>query len=175
MTLVSIMMPAWKFPTSAKFSGFIRENFEEANENIEYYEMTRIRPDQIHFSKNVAIKFKGSDFNLQNLESLIRENNQLQIQLQRTKETIQNLSVEYQKIFTHSHIIKEFDNQKNVNRTKNTRQLDEDNKRLRMLLKSQLENSERLRLETQNTIDNLQEEFSQIVKVYLKIMFFPHL
>jgi len=48
----------------------------------------------------------NSDFNLQNLESLIRENKQLQVQIQRTKETVQNLSVEYQKIFTHSHMIK---------------------------------------------------------------------
>jgi hypothetical protein len=42
--------------------------------------------------------------------------------------------------------------------------LEQDNKKLRQLLKSQLESSENLRQETQHTVETLREEFELLVK-----------
>eukprot|EP00826_Nyctotherus_ovalis_P058786 TRINITY_DN8115_c0_g3_i2.p1 TRINITY_DN8115_c0_g3~~TRINITY_DN8115_c0_g3_i2.p1 ORF type:complete len:159 (+),score=55.33 TRINITY_DN8115_c0_g3_i2:293-769(+) len=44
------------------------------------------------------------------------------------------------------------------------KKLEDDNSRLRSLLKTQLENSENLRVETQHTIEALREEFDVLVK-----------
>ena len=41
-----------------------------------------------------------------NIENLIKENKHLQTQLERTKETVQNLSQEYNKMFTNSTMLK---------------------------------------------------------------------
>ena len=46
--------------------------------------------------------------------------------------------------------------------------LEEDNKKLRKLLKAQLQNSESLRVETQNTVETLRQEFEQLVKELMK-------
>jgi hypothetical protein len=46
------------------------------------------------------------------------------------------------------------------------KQLDDENKHLRDLLKQQIENSENLRVETQNTVETLKGEFDVLVKVY---------
>jgi len=158
------MMPAWRFPNFDKCNGFLQENFQDSEDAIEYYEIKPISPENLSSSKNIAIKFKGSDFTLKNVENLIAENKQLQIQMERAKETIQNLSAEYQKMFSHSSMIKDDEQQKILKRAKKAKRLDEDNKKLRQLLKSQLENSERLRLETQTTIETLKEEFGLLVK-----------
>ena len=46
--------------------------------------------------------------------------------------------------------------------------LEEDNKKLRKLLQAQLQNSESLRVETQNTVETLRQEFEQLVKELMK-------
>jgi len=157
-------MPGWKFQNLDKLNGFIKENFADSQEDIEYFEMVPVGREQLAVIKNIAIKFRGSDFNLKNLENLIEENRQLQVQMERAKETIQNLSTEYQKVFTQANMNNDPDQEKTLKRAKKAKRLDEDNKKLRQLLKSQLENSERLRLETQNTIETLKEEFGLLVK-----------
>jgi hypothetical protein len=48
------------------------------------------------------------------------------------------------------------------------KQLEDDNKKLRKLLKTQIENSEQLRQDTQNTIETLREEFDVLVKELLQ-------
>ena len=48
------------------------------------------------------------------------------------------------------------------------KQLEDDNKKLRKLLKTQIENSEQLRQDTQNTIETLREDFDILVKELLQ-------
>ena len=52
-----------------------------------------------------------------------------------------------------------------MKRAKNIKELDEDNRKLRSLLKVHIENSEKLRVETQTTVETLREEFDLLVKV----------
>ena len=54
-------------------------------------------------------------------------------------------------------------------KAKKINELDEDNKKLRSLLKVHIENSEKLRIETQTTVETLREEFDLLVKVGLYI------
>ena len=46
--------------------------------------------------------------------------------------------------------------------------LEDDNKKLRKLLKTQIENSEQLRQDTHNTIETLREEFDILVRELLQ-------
>jgi len=62
-------------------------------------------------------------------------------------------------------ISREAEEQKALKRAQKIKQLDDDNKKLKQLLRSQLENSEKLRTETQATIEILKEEFELLVKV----------
>ena len=48
------------------------------------------------------------------------------------------------------------------------KQLEDDNKKLRKLLKTQIENSEQLRQDTHNTIETLREEFDILVQELLQ-------
>ena len=48
------------------------------------------------------------------------------------------------------------------------KQLEDDNKKLRKLLKTQIENSEQLRQDTHNTIETLREEFDILVRELLQ-------
>ena len=45
------------------------------------------------------------------------------------------------------------------------KQLDDENKHLKEMLRQQIENSENLRVETQNTVATLKGEFDELVKV----------
>lgn len=91
--------------------------------------------------------------NLINLECLLHENHSLQIHLEKSKETIKTLSYEYTKVFSNSSVSKlrakwlliitynliqicrDIDHQKALKKAKKIKQLDEDNKKLRQLLK----------------------------------------
>jgi len=117
MTSVSVIMPGWKFQNLDKLNGFIKENFSDSEEDIEYFEMVPVGREQLNVIKNIAIKFRGSDFNLKNLENLIEENRQLQVQMERAKETIQNLSTEYQKVFTQANMNNDPDQEKNAEKS----------------------------------------------------------
>ncbi len=48
------------------------------------------------------------------------------------------------------------------------KQLEDDNKKLRKLLKTQIDNSEQLRQDTQNTIETLREDFDILMKELLQ-------
>ena len=62
-----------------------------------------------------------------------------------------------------------------VKRALKYKQLEDDNKRLRQLLKTQLQNSENLRNETQQTVETLKEEFDLLVKVQIIIYIYIYI
>lgn len=107
------------------------------------------------------------------VESIIQQRDKSREQLQKTNEALKTYLKELQKMRKYfMDIVSESTNEegKTSEKTLATRavrykKLEEDNNRLRTLLKTQLENSENLRVETQHTVETLREEFNVLVKV----------
>eukprot|EP00826_Nyctotherus_ovalis_P016772 TRINITY_DN14882_c0_g1_i3.p4 TRINITY_DN14882_c0_g1~~TRINITY_DN14882_c0_g1_i3.p4 ORF type:complete len:119 (+),score=55.33 TRINITY_DN14882_c0_g1_i3:390-746(+) len=102
------------------------------------------------------------------VEATIRQRDKIKEQLQETNEALKTYLKELQKMrkyfidFMNERSPSEGTSDKAALRYK---KLEEDNNRLRNLLKTQLENSENLRLETQHTVETLREEFNVLIKV----------
>jgi predicted RNase H-like nuclease (RuvC/YqgF family) len=104
----------------------------------------------------VAIRLKKSAFCVETVEALINEKNQLEYQLAKCKETILALKTQ---VLRKNNL---YYDEKYMRRMEKLKKLNEDNKKLRELLKNQLDNSEALRKETQNTVEILREEFERL-------------
>ncbi|OMJ79346.1 hypothetical protein SteCoe_20638 [Stentor coeruleus] len=112
--------------------------------------------DQCPNTSEIIIKLHKSKFNLQNIQSYLLEKENLEAQLAKCKETI--LSLKSNPIHKPNFHYDE----KYLRRMEKLKKLNEDNKKLRELLRVQLENSEALRKETQSTVDMLREEFERL-------------
>ena len=117
----------------------------------------------------VAVRIHNSSISMTEVENIIRQRDKNKEQLQRTNEALKTYLEEVQKMrkyfidLMHEGSIDKGSSSKTLIRYK---KLEEDNSRLRNLLKTQLENSENLRLETQHTVETLREEFNVLVKVF---------
>jgi len=111
------------------------------------------------------------------VEKIIQQRDKSKEQLQKTNEALKTYLKELQKmrkyfmdIVNENSGSEESKNDKTMAaKAMRYKKLEEDNNRLRNLLKTQLENSENLRLETQHTVETLREEFNVLVKVFLLV------
>mmetsp|Transcript_27421 Transcript_27421/g.49398 ORF Transcript_27421/g.49398 Transcript_27421/m.49398 type:complete len:184 (-) Transcript_27421:1579-2130(-) len=108
---------------------------------------------------DVAVRLKSSSMTFADIDDLLSQRDSLLEQLNRSKEALAACTAQLEH-FRETGVRDE----KYQRRMKKLKQLDEDNKKLRQVLKSQLESSEHLRLETQQTVESLREEFDQLVK-----------
>lgn len=104
-----------------------------------------------------ALKLSKSDLTLQSIEELLRKNQLLNEQVARTKEALIAYSDQFERK-------QPAQDDTTARKLKKLNHLEADNKKLRQLLKSQLESSENLRQETQHTVETLREEFELLVK-----------
>jgi len=126
---------------------------ESLNENIE-----------------VAVRIHNSNISMTTIESIIRQRDKFKEQLQKTNEALKTYLDELQKMRKYFvDLMNETSTEgiadKSATKAIRYKKLEEDNSRLRSLLKTQLENSENLRLETQHTVETLREEFNALIKV----------
>lgn len=121
----------------------------------------------------------NKDFALQDIERLLSENRQLRAQLDRCRESVMSLHAELNAVLANPTVPQEAANAKLAKATKKAKTLKEDNKKLRQMLKyehtrhskccrAQLDNSEKMRIEMETTIETLREEFDLLVKVVVK-------
>eukprot|EP01016_Furgasonia_blochmanni_P027256 TRINITY_DN2877_c0_g1_i2.p2 TRINITY_DN2877_c0_g1~~TRINITY_DN2877_c0_g1_i2.p2 ORF type:complete len:220 (-),score=26.38 TRINITY_DN2877_c0_g1_i2:818-1477(-) len=166
-TNISVLMPAFSLDSYFDITSWCREYFgfyEQAS--FEIFKMIPYDAKEMDDSgiTEIAIKLKRSDFSLKTIESLLSENQRLSIQLERSKEALRNIASEYTKITTLSDEIK-IENSEAVNmKLRKFKDIEDENRKLRQIIKTQLENSEKLRMETQATIETLKEEFDLLVK-----------
>lgn len=121
----------------------------------------------------MAVRVHNVNISMSEVESIIQQRDKSREQLQKTNEALKTYLKELQKMRKYfMDIVSESTNEegKTSEKTLATRavrykKLEEDNNRLRTLLKTQLENSENLRVETQHTVETLREEFNVLVKV----------
>ncbi len=121
----------------------------------------------------IAIRIHNSSISTKTIEQIIQQRDKFKEQLQKTNEGLITYLKELQKMRKYfMDIVTENTGEEGKTSEKEQakrglryKKLEEDNKRLRQLLKTQLENSESLRTETQNTVETLREEFDYLVKV----------
>ncbi|CAG9328567.1 unnamed protein product [Blepharisma stoltei] len=157
MSLCSLLAPAftYSFPDSSSYYSFCSQNLGINPQEIELFALVPI--NEVSNPTQIAIKVKQSSFSLSSLEELISERNQLKVQLEKSREALLNYS---EKILAQA----EKGIPSDEKYKKKIAKLSEDNKKLRQLLKTQLENAENLRIETQKTVENLRQEFDMLVK-----------
>ena len=115
----------------------------------------------------IAVRVHNSSISMSTVEGIVRQRDQNKEQLQKTNEALKTYLKELQKMRKCLIDLMNEGSTTEGTATKSMRykKLEEDNNRLRNLLKTQLENSENLRLETQHTVETLREEFNVLIKV----------
>ena len=121
----------------------------------------------------IAARIHNASISVGEVEKIIQQRDKSKEQLQKTNEALKTYLKELQKMRKYfMDIVNESTNEEGKTSEKTMaaramryKKLEDDNNRLRTLLKTQLENSENLRLETQHTVETLREEFNVLVKV----------
>jgi hypothetical protein len=127
----------------------------------------------------IAARVHNVNISMSEIESIIQQRDKSKEQLQKTNEALKTYLKELQKMRKYfMDIVNESTNEDGKTsekamaaRAMRYKKLEDDNNRLRTLLRTQLENSENLRLETQHTVETLREEFNVLVKVKPRIIF----
>ena len=126
----------------------------------------------------VAVRVHKPKISLKEVERVAEERDKCRELLQKTHEALKTYLKELQKMRKYFlDIVNETagevgkGSEKEIAlRAMKYKKLEEDNHRLRGLLKTQLVNSENLRVETQHTVETLREEFGVLVKVIKRLL-----
>lgn len=162
MVEVSILLPALTQSSTdpATVAATCSQAFGVPSEMIELFALVPIEEVRSPWTHVVA-RIRPCSLSLQTIEELLAQKDQLTDQLQRAREGLAAFSEQVERGRQAGGKISA---EKYQRRGLKLKQLDEDNKKLRQLLKSQLENSENLRVETQQTVETLRQEFDLLVK-----------
>ncbi|KAM3137470.1 hypothetical protein pb186bvf_010443 [Paramecium bursaria] len=158
---VSIMLPAFVVNSENQIEQILKKALSLSVKSFEIIEI----PSNIGKEMCVRLIDSCKDFlNLNDIETLINENRNLRNSYEKCKESLQTLSSELDKLANDPNALQEQDRVKFQKQTKKLKALKDENKRLRQLLKSQLENSDKQRIETQATVESLREELDLFVR-----------
>ncbi|KAL4452985.1 hypothetical protein ABPG73_011066 [Tetrahymena malaccensis] len=165
MALVSILLPAFFFEDDSDIQ---KQVSKQLGMKFDQFQLCSVYPtqstegDQDHPFQEFAIKMVQSDLSLRRIEGILEEQYITQKKVDKCREALTTLALEFNNS-VQSPGLKDLDTQLQK-RTKKLKQVREDNRKLRQLLKAQLENSEKIRIETQTTVETLREEFDLLVR-----------
>lgn len=160
MVDVSLLVPALACSDTAALPALCAQTFGVAQDLLEVFVLVPIS-EWRGTATHVAVRLSQSTLSLQAIEDLLVQREQLSEQLDRSRSALQTYSEQVNKL---KQVSDKVDAEKYHKRGQKVKQLDEDNKKLRSLLKTQLENSENLRKETQQTVETLRQEFDLLVR-----------
>ncbi|CAI2379360.1 unnamed protein product [Moneuplotes crassus] len=154
--LLSLLCPA--FATKSKSNNPDLEDMckkhigVEIGDNVEFFKLVKIDPNnKMEFTSEmteVAIRLKNSEFSLQSIEGMMTQKEKLQ-------EQITNLA-------SYCNNIESTSNISNTSLKEKYTSLESENKRLKRVVKAQMEESENLRKETNQIVLKLREEFDSL-------------
>ncbi|KAL4461187.1 hypothetical protein ABPG72_009484 [Tetrahymena utriculariae] len=165
MALVSILLPAFFFEDDNDIQ---KQVSKQLGMKFDQFQICSVYPtqnresEQDHPFQEFAIKMVQSDLSLRRIEGILEEQYITQKKVDKCREALTTLALEFNNS-VQSPGLKDLDTQLQK-RTKKLKQVREDNRKLRQLLKAQLENSEKIRIETQTTVETLREEFDLLVR-----------
>lgn len=157
---VSLLVPALSCSSSLSLSLLCSQVFGVTHDMLEVFVLVPITEWSGDLT-NVAVRIKQSSLSLQAIEDLLVQRDELKEQIDRSRSALLTYS---QQVERFKQAEDRVDAEKYHKRGQKVKQLDEDNKKLRTLLKAQLENSENLRKETQQTVETLRQEFDLLVR-----------
>ena len=162
MVEVSILVPALTHSSTdlATVASICSQTFGVPSEMLELFALVPIDEARGPLRQVVA-RLRPCTISLKAIEELLAQKDELSEQLQNAREGLLAYAAQIETIKQGGGKISA---EKYQRRGLKLKQLDEDNKRLRQLLKTQLENSENLRVETQQTVETLRQEFDLLVK-----------
>lgn len=160
MVDVSLLVPAVSCLDTVSLSSVCAQTFSVSEDLLEVYALVPISEYRGPVTQ-VAVRLVQSSLSLQGIEDLLVQREQLTEQLDRSRVALRTYSEQVEKL---KQAGEKVDAEKYHKRGQKVKQLDEDNKKLRGLLKAQLENSENLRKETQQTVETLRQEFDLLVR-----------
>lgn len=142
-------------------------NFEDKNE-IHYFKLVPISSKEVTnlVDNKAEIGFRIDSYSGMNMRKILgymEENKQLKIQVERLKDSLLHISREYKKALDNPANSSDVESQKAGRRAKKIKALEDENAKLKLLLKSQLDTSEKLRAETFTTVEALKSEFNYLI------------
>ncbi|CAD8176314.1 unnamed protein product [Paramecium pentaurelia] len=155
---VSIMLPAFIVKHENQINQLLKQILCISSQSYEIFEI----PSKL--GKEFGVKLIQNSLNLRDIEILIEENRQLHASYQKCKESLQTLNCEFEKIVNDP--LNQCESDKIKYQTKKLKKVKEENKRLRQLLKSYLDNSDNRRMETHAKVELLKEELNSLVKEF---------
>ena len=112
----------------------------------------------------IAIRVLNSAMSLPQIEQIIREKDHYKEMLQKSCEALKTYLKELQKM---QKIFDTDGGEAKVKSEKGSKKLEEENERLKQMLRTQVVGYEELRNEAKQTVENLRKEFDAFVKVCL--------
>ena len=177
MAHISILFPAIKTHANAqdKLVRICSKTLGFKKNDIELFKLvplTREEKLEVDLEEmEIAVRVHNSSITMAEIEKIIQQKDRYKEQFQEATEVLCVFIKELQKIRKYfmdmaSESSKEGKSNKAITvQAMKYKKLEDDNVRLKSLLKTQLENSENLRLETQLTVEALREEFDVLIKV----------
>jgi len=153
MAQCSLLVPAFSLELGASLLKQTADNFGVDESQVELFELVPVT--KITKPTNIAVKLKASSLTLTKIEDVLTQRDQLLIQLQRSRETLNTCLQEVQNLNSVQQV--------------HIKKLEDKNRKLKNFLKTQLENAESLRVATKETVENLREEFDKVVKELISI------
>jgi len=151
MVFCSLLTPAFSFGVEDNLHQEAAENFGVSTGDLELFALVPL--SEVKNPSQVAVQLKTSSLSLSAIEDLLTQRDQLQVQLQKTSESLYTYNQQISQLCS-----------PNQPQLEKILKLEEDNRKLRQMLKTQLENAESLKVATQKTVENLREEFNMLVK-----------
>ena len=160
MSYISIIIPAFHL-NSSDISEIQKQCSIQFNIPTDNFELLKINDNTNNI--NYGIKFIESCLCLSSLEDLIYERNCMQSLSEKTYESLQSMNKR----------LNELENQlcsfNNSSKDNNDKDLMNDNIKLKQLLVSQIEYSDNFRINTENTLNKIKDEFKSVVNELEKL------
>ena len=134
-------------------------------EEVEFFKLVKIdkntKIDTSTSLNEVAVRLKNSEFSMKNIEDIINQKEKLQERIGDLTQHIKTISEDYNEP-------KNNDNSsQNLNKVKDKiTGLEEENKKLKKMLREQMKKTENLRNETHIVVEKLREEFDSLVREF---------
>lgn len=173
MSFVSILLPAIKTKGTTYdtlVSTFIQLQIHTCETQLglrgtelELFRLTPVKPGE-NCEGEIAIRVLNSAMSLPQIEQIIREKDHYKEMLQKSCEALKTYLKELQKM---QKIFDTDGGEAKVKSEKGSKKLEEENERLKQMLRTQVVGYEELRNEAKQTVENLRKEFDAFVKVCL--------
>jgi hypothetical protein len=159
ITQVYVLTPALQIATQDSATVLRTAQHALNTDELEMFRLVPVTSQAV--PGEVVFKVKSSSMSLEKIDDILHHNEQLRLQLERCQAVVSSMSqmMSVPKLGSEAAVEK---------LTLRLNKAENENQRLRHLLKTQLVHNERVREETQETIEAIKEEFGALVRDLVK-------